>query len=188
MYIVLEGIDTAGKSTQLDILKKKYPKALFVKEPGGTRIGTQLRSLVLNGATTSKIAEMFLFLADRAELIQECVEPNLKDMIISDRSLISGIAYASFMPIQELIKLNLIATNNILPTHTILLKLSKEELEYRLSLKHKDSIESRGVDYLLDIQNRLEQSITLLQLNALFVDASLGIEEISERIEGFINA
>ena len=187
MYIAIEGIDTAGKSTQLDILKTNYPNATFVKEPGGTKIGTQLRTLLLNGAVKSKMAEMFLFLADRAELIEETIKPNLKSMIISDRSMISGIAYASLMPIEELIKLNLMATSNIVPTHTILLKLSQKELEYRLSLKEHDSIESRGVDYLLDIQDRLEKSITSLKLNYLLVDAALSIEEISNKIEGFIN-
>ena len=42
MYVVIEGIDTAGKSTQLDLLRFKYPKAIFTKEPGGTDIGLKL--------------------------------------------------------------------------------------------------------------------------------------------------
>ena len=71
MYIILEGIDTAGKSTQLDILKQKYPTAIFTKEPGGTNLGTNIRDMVLNGKAKSKVAEMFLFLADRAEHIFE---------------------------------------------------------------------------------------------------------------------
>ena len=40
MYVVIEGIDTAGKSTQLEILKNKFPNAIFTKEPGGTTLGT----------------------------------------------------------------------------------------------------------------------------------------------------
>ena len=187
MYIVIEGIDTAGKSTQLDILNKNYPKAIFTKEPGGTNIGTKLRSMVLNGEAKSKVAEMFLFLADRAEHMEEVINPNKDAMIISDRSMISGIAYASSMPLEIVTTLNLIATSNTLPSHVILLELSKEELKYRLSQKENDSIESRGIEYLIDIQSRLKQSIELLNLNHIYIDASLSIEEIAKQIEEFIN-
>ena len=187
MYVVIEGIDTAGKSTQLDILNKNYPNAVFTKEPGGTDIGIKLRSMVLNGEAKSKMAEMFLFLADRAELIEEVIKPNINNIVISDRSMISGIAYASSMPIEIVTTLNLIATSNTLPTHVILLELSPEELKHRLSQKENDSIESRGIEYLLDIQDRLKQAIKLLKLNHIFIDASLSIEEIAKQIEEFIN-
>jgi len=91
------------------------------------------------------------------------------------------------MNIQDVIHLNLLATQNILPSHTVLLKLSKEELINRLSLKKNDSIEIRGIEYLLDIQNRLEKTIKLLKLNYIIIDASLNIEDISNKIEVFIN-
>ena len=105
MYVVIEGIDTAGKSTQLDLLRFKYPKAIFTKEPGGTDIGLKLRMMALNGEAKSKIAEMFLFMADRAEHIEEIIKPNKKNTIISDRSIISGIAYSTQLKIDQLIEL-----------------------------------------------------------------------------------
>ena len=187
MYLALEGIDTAGKSTQLDILNKKYKNAIFVKEPGGTKLGSKIRSIVLEGEANSKLAEMFLFLADRSQLIENIIKPNLNKMIISDRSFISGISYASFMNIQTVINLNLLAIQNILPSHIILLKLSKEDLIYRLSKKKNDAIELRGIDYLLDIQTRLQKTIKLLKLNHIIIDASLNIEDIANKIEVFIN-
>lgn len=187
MYVVIEGVDTAGKSTQLDILSKKFPNAVFTKEPGGTKLGIKLREMVLNGEAKSKLAEMFLFLADRAEHIEEVVLNNQNSMIVSDRSVISGIAYAKDLPLEVVCTLNLIATNNILPSHVILLELSKEELTKRLSSKSNDSIESRGIDYLLEIQNRMKETVKLLNLNHTYIDASLSIEEIEKRIEDFIN-
>ncbi|PKN14667.1 MAG: dTMP kinase, partial [Deltaproteobacteria bacterium HGW-Deltaproteobacteria-24] len=75
MYVVIEGIDTAGKSTQLDLLKVNHPNAIFTKEPGGTAIGQKLRAMALSAEAKSKVAEMFLFLADRAEHIQEIIKP-----------------------------------------------------------------------------------------------------------------
>ncbi|RXJ69997.1 dTMP kinase [Halarcobacter ebronensis] len=187
MYVVIEGIDTAGKSTQLDILKNNHKEAIFTKEPGGTQLGLKLREMALNGEAKSKVAEMFLFLADRAEHIEEVIKPNEKSMIVSDRSVISGIAYASNLPLEIVISLNLIATSNTLPTHVILLELTKEELTKRLQGKSNDSIESRGIDYLINIQNRMKETVKMLKLNHIFIDASLSIKEISEKIEDFIN-
>lgn len=187
MYVVIEGIDTAGKSTQLDLLKNKYPNAIFTKEPGGTQLGIKLRAMALNGEAKSKIAEMFIFMADRAEHIEEVIKPNKNDTIISDRSIISGIAYSTQLEINKLIELNLIATNNTLPSHVILLELTPEELKYRLSQKENDSIELRGIDYLINIQNRMKETIKKLNINHIFIDASLKIEEIEKKIEDFIN-
>lgn len=187
MYVVVEGIDTAGKSTQLDLLKKKHKKAIFTKEPGGTDIGIKLRQMALSGEAKSKIAEMFLFLADRAEHIDEVIVKNPNELVISDRSMISGISYASIFPLEKMIELNLLATNNILPTHAILLELTPEELKYRLSQKENDAIELRGIDYLINIQCRMKETIRKLGINHIFIDASLKIEEIEKQIEDFLN-
>ena len=187
MYVVIEGIDTAGKSTQLSLLKEKLPNAIFTKEPGGTKLGVKLRSMALNGEAKSKIAEMFLFMADRAEHIEEVIKTNKHNTIISDRSIISGIAYASALNIDKLIELNLIATSNILPSHVILLELTPAELKCRLSQKENDSIELRGIDYLINIQNRMKETIKRLNINHIVIDAGLEIKEIEKRIEEFIN-
>jgi len=143
MYIILEGIDTAGKSTQLDILKQNHPQALFTKEPGGTTIGLELREMVLSARTKSKIAEMFLFLADRAEHFEEIVKPNMNKLVISDRGFVSGIAYAKDFDLDMVIDLNKIALDNTMPDCLIMLELSSKELQYRLSQKEIDGIEAR---------------------------------------------
>jgi dTMP kinase len=192
MYIIIEGIDTAGKSTQLNILQKKYPDALFTKEPGGTDIGLKLRAMVLNGEAKSNLAEMFLFLADRAEHNHQIVQQNKHKMIISDRGFLSGIAYAKNTPLDLAIDLNLIALDNKLPNKIIILKLSKETLTQRLSSKTQDSIESRGIEYLLDIQARMIDALNLLkdkedlELDTLIVDAGEPIEKIALKIEDFL--
>jgi dTMP kinase len=102
--------------------------------------------------------------------------------------MISGIAYASTLTIDQLIELNLIATSNTLPSHVILLELTPAELKFRLSQKENDSIELRGIDYLINIQNRMKETIKRLNINHIIIDASLKIEEIEKKIEDFINA
>jgi len=186
MYLILEGIDTAGKSTQLDILKQKYPMAIFTKEPGGTALGTKIREMVLGGEATSKVAEMLLFLADRAQHSFEIVKQHPDDMIISDRGVISGIGYAKDIPMELAISLNLIALNGTVPTKIILLELTKEELEFRLSQKDNDAIEKRGSEYLLEVQSRMKEAIKELNFDACFIDAKLSVSEIAKQIQDFI--
>lgn len=192
MYVVIEGIDTAGKSTQLEILKQKYPEAIFTKEPGGTDIGIKVRKMVLNGEAKSKVAEMFLFLADRAEHSFEIVKKHPDDIIISDRGFLSGIAYAKTAPLEIAISLNIMALNGAMPDKIIILELSQEELEYRLNQKEQDSIEKRGSSYLLSIQKRMIDAINMIntmgskQIELLVIDAKKPIETISYEIQHFL--
>ena len=187
MYIILEGIDTAGKSTQLDILKDKYPDALFTKEPGGTIIGSKIREMVLSGESKSKVAEMLLFLADRAEHTEVIIKPNLNKMIISDRGFVSGIAYAKDFDIDMVKMLNKIALDGIYPDKLIMLELKPKELKNRLNSKVIDGIESRGIQYLLDIQSRMKDLIIELNIDSLIIDANEPIEKIADKIEEFIS-
>ncbi len=189
MYIVIEGIDTAGKSTQIEALKNHYPNALITKEPGGTELGLKLREIALFSEIKSPIAELLIFLADRAEHIAQIVEPNLEKLIISDRSVISGIAYADVVghfEMEKLIKLNRFTCKDILPTKAVILKLSKEELTCRLSQKAHDKIEGRGIDYLLSIQDSLIKAAKALHVEILEIDASLHVSDITTQIINFI--
>ncbi len=185
MYIAIEGIDTAGKSTQISQLSKHFPEAIITKEPGATEIGKEIREIVLSARTQSKKAEFLLFLADRAEHVKEVVEPNLDKMIISDRSAVSGVAYALVqgeINKEDLVSLNNFATDGIYPQKVFLLRLTKEELEYRLSQKELDGIELRGVKYLLSIQDSIVEAAKLLKLELIEIDATQNIEDITQKI------
>ncbi len=185
MYIAIEGIDTAGKSTQIDAVSKNFPEAIVTKEPGGTEIGKEIRELVLSARAQSKKAEFLLFLADRAEHIKEVIEPNLEKMIISDRSVVSGVAYALVqgeISQTAIVHLNKFATGGIYPQKVFLLKLTKAELEYRLSQKELDGIELRGAEYLLSIQDAIIEATKLLKLELVTIDATKSIEDITKEI------
>ena len=186
MYIAIEGIDTAGKSTQIALLAQNFPDAIITKEPGATEIGKEIREMVLSARAKSKKAEFLLFLADRAEHITEVIEPNRETkMIISDRSAVSGVAYALIqgeISKEELVTLNNFATSNIYPQKVFLLRLTKEELEYRLSQKELDGIELRGSEYLLNIQNTIIEACVLLGLELVEIDATQNREAITQEI------
>lgn len=183
MYVALEGIDTAGKSTQIELLKSKYPQAIFTCEPGGSELGKTLREILLQGESEiSKEAECLLFLADRAEHIQSVILPNQEKLIISDRSLISGIAYAKDFDFSLIITLNLFATKGILPECVVILELTQEELIKRLSLKHQDKIEKKGVEFLLEIQKRMIKACIELQIPYVLIDARESKQAIHQKI------
>lgn len=187
MYIAIEGIDTSGKSTQIEMLKNEFKNALFIKEPGFTKLGKKLRKIIFED-DISKKAELFLFLADRSELIEKVIKPNFNKLIISDRSVISGIAYAmSFFDFDLLVNLNHFATDSIFPQFVIILKLDEETLKNRLSKKEHDNIEKRGIEYLLKIQDNIISTCKRLEIPHLIIDASNSAQDINFRIKKAIS-
>lgn len=196
MYVALEGIDTTGKTTQIDLLRNHFKDALFTKEPGGTSIGGKIRDILLSKEKKGDLCEFFLFLADRAQLFYENMQ-NPHSLIISDRSVISGIAYSLSLQIcakqkQRLIeKLNMLAINFTLPDRIIILTISEHELEKRLKSKIKDGIESRGPKYLMKIQKKILQTTKKLikdDKRILLVDAKEHPDDISKKIIQFIQS
>ncbi len=191
MYIIFEGVDTSGKSTQIQMLKKIYPDFIYTKEPGATLLGEKLREIILHDNSLSQKAELFLFLADRAQHYEEVICPNLgKNTIISDRGFISGIAYASVnhktYNLDFLIELNRFATKDKKPDLVVLFKTNKTLIKQRLSQKKLDGIEKRGIDYLLKVQDVMQKLLEILQINYKIIDSSKSIDEINKQIRGFI--
>ncbi|MDX9966995.1 MAG: dTMP kinase [Sulfuricurvum sp.] len=189
MYVAIEGIDTAGKSTQIERLRTLYPDALITKEPGGTEAGARIRSMVLGGELSSKTAEMLLFLADRAEHTEEIILPNINRLIISDRSAVSGMAYAAVQQLCDestLVLLNRLATGGTLPDRVFILRLTPEELSHRLGQKEHDAIEARGIAYLLEIQEALIASAYALGIQTHVIDATQSIDTITQEISDLI--
>ena len=189
MYVAIEGIDTAGKSTQIEALRSIFPDALITKEPGGTPAGIEIRAMVLHGNLKSKTAELLLFLADRAEHTEAVILPNMNKLIISDRSAVSGMAYASVQNLCDestLVMLNRLATNGTLPDTVFILKLTPDELAHRLNQKEHDVIESRGIDYLLSIQESLIASAYALGIQTHVIDATQSIDTITNEITSLI--
>ena len=187
MYIVFEGVDTSGKTTQINLLKKRYKDAIITKEPGGTSVGVKIRELLLKGEVKSPLSEMFLFLADRAELITEIIKPNINSLVLSDRSFISGIAYAKSadkleLSLDEIIKVNSYALDGVLPDLVFLFIVDEETISKRLGAKELDAIEKRGIKYLLKVQDYMREITKKMNLKTIEIDASDSVNNIEEKI------
>ncbi|MRI83217.1 MAG: dTMP kinase [Nitratiruptor sp.] len=184
MYVAIEGIDRSGKSTQIQRLQAHFPEAIFTKEPGGTPLGQEIRRLLLHGPRLSPRSELFLFLADRNHHINHLIRPNRHRLIISDRSFISGIGYAlahGDLGLEELFKLNQIALEGIYPDLIVLLELSPQELARRFA-QGEDRIETRGIDYLLQVQEHLKEALFKSGVDYIIIEATKSQEAITQEI------
>jgi len=185
MYVLFEGIDTCGKSTQIDLIADKHPEIIVTHEPGGTAFGKKAREILLADSLASKRAELLLFLADRAEHYEEVIEPNKNKVILSDRGFISGIGYAlanGDFDFEELVRLNKFSLKDHFPDRIILFLTDMETLKERTSAKSLDGIELRGLEYLLRVQEHMRESIIKLDIPHLFIDATDSIENIHQSI------
>ena len=191
MYILFEGIDGAGKSTQIARLAAAYPQAIVTKEPGGTKLGENLREILLKENDLDKRAEILLFLADRAEHFGKIIKPNLDKMILSDRGFVSGIAYAlagGNFSFEELLNLNKFALQGNFPQKIVFFKADESTLRSRLgSRAQMDGIEARGFEYLLRVQDAMEKILQKLGVRYVTIDAALDEEKITNLIKEFIN-
>lgn len=140
--ISFEGLDGAGKTTQMSMLEAwlelRHIPYIRTREPGGTALGAELRSLLLSRPDLhiTALAEAFLFQADRAQHFDELILPALAEgkIVITDRCLDSSIAYQGTGRDlgSELIKhLSLLATHGHVPDLTILLDLDPANVRTR---------------------------------------------------------
>ena len=137
MFLTVEGIEGAGKSTFLGLLENELAKRgvnfLRTREPGGCALGQQIRPLLLDvSQKVSDRAELFLFLADRAQHVADTIRPALErgQWVICDRYADSTIAYQGYgrgMDTETLQEMNDWATGGLWPDLTFLLDLPVEE-------------------------------------------------------------
>ncbi len=132
LFITFEGPEKSGKSTQAALLsrhlKKNGHKTIFVREPGSTKIGEKIRSVLLDRRhlEMSEMAEMLLYMAARSQLVEEVIKPALKrgQIVLCDRFLDSTIAYQGYgcgLDKAAIIKVGKLATSGLKPDLTLLL-------------------------------------------------------------------
>lgn len=150
--ISFEGIDGAGKTTQVarlqDYFQKRGRKVLLTREPGGTYVAEQIRAILLDPKNKSldDLSELLLYEAARAQVYQEIVVPALKQgtMVIMDRSIDSGVVYqgmARGLGREIVEKLNEIATRGRKPDVTFLLDIPLTVSQKRKEADKLDRLE-----------------------------------------------
>jgi len=161
-FITFEGSEGCGKSTQSEMLfhylKARGVKVVYLREPGGVKLSEEIRKLLLDPKSKiSAEAETLLYMAARAQVVEEIIKPALESgkVVICDRFLDSTIAYQGFglgINIKLIKVLGGFATQGIKPDLTIFL-----DLPVKSGLKHRhncrDRIEQRSMCYHEKVRN-----------------------------------
>jgi len=135
MFITLEGIEGSGKTTQIgrlvEFLEDRGIECVTTRQPGGTLIGENIRSILLDPANSAlePMAELLLYMADRAQHINELIRPSLKagKTVICDRYFDATVVYQGFargLNIELIQKLHQILFDDLKPDVTLLLDLA----------------------------------------------------------------
>lgn len=160
MFITFEGLDYSGKSTQVQLLvsrlSRKQFNVLLLREPGGTDIGERIRTILLDkeAMAMTTIAELFLFSASRAQLVEEVIKPALNGglVVVCDRFYDSTTAYQGSgrqIGIETVQAINRAAVGGLVPALTLFIDIPPEEVEKRMRRGQggKDRMESNGRDF-----------------------------------------
>ena len=193
MFLVLEGIDGCGKSSQAKLLvaalEERGRHVLHLHEPGGTMLGEKLRSLILTPDANVEIssrAEALLYSAARAQLVRTVLEPALAEgkSIVCERYYYSTLAYQGYGLGEDtgpLHSLSAYATGMLKPDRVVLLDVEPTLALNRVG-KNLDRIESRGPEYM----HRVREGYHLLSRREperfRIVDATESIEAVHEQI------
>ena len=197
-FIVIEGIDGCGKTTQIDEISKWLPtsglmrensKLVKTREPGGSLLGKKLRNLILDNNKNnnpSSLAELLLYSADRAEHVSKIISPALEkeDWVLSDRFADSTLAYQGYGR-----KINLDIIKNIesivcqgkQPDLTIFLEISAKESISRRKNLIPDRIESEGIKFLQKVNEGFK--LIAKEKNWKVISATQNINTISDEIK-----
>ena len=191
LFFTFDGIDGAGKSTQMDLfiewLKESGHDVIVCRDPGTTDMGEAIRKILLGASyRIDNRAEMLLYMACRAQLVQEVIRPALQEgkFVVSDRFLLANVAYQGAVgeiPTDEIWRVGDVATGKLLPDLTFVLDLSPEEAAKRLG-ENRDRMESRGLDYFAKVRKTFLDESARSPDQHCVVDASHAIDTIQVHI------
>ena len=201
MFISFEGIEGSGKTTQIqgvyDCLRQKGHDVIVTREPGGSNIGRQIRSILLDSKNKglNSLSELLLYMADRAQHLDEIVKPGLSSgkVILCDRYYDATIAYQGYargLDIDLITQLHGIAFADYKPDMTFLLDLPPEtglgRAWRQIENGQRAGTETRFEEEALDFHRRVREGyLALAQLESQrfrIIDASGPQERVEKEI------
>ncbi len=153
LFFSLDGPDGGGKTTQavrlVDWLRSEGHEVVACRDPGGTPLGDRLRTILLDRSelTIGLRAEMLLYMASRAQLVDDVIRPALEagKLVVSDRYLLANVVYQGYaggLPVADLWRVGEVATGGLMPDLTLLIDVPPELAMARVGAP-RDRIEDR---------------------------------------------
>ena len=194
MFITFEGPDGSGKST---IIKKVYEKLIndgfdivLTREPGGTPIAEKIRDIILDNSNVALDArtEALLYAASRRQHLVEKIWPALKEdkIVLCDRFLDSSLAYQGGgrnLGVQNVLNINLFATENTYPDLTLFFDIDPELGLKRVSQDKKrvaDRLDNENENFHEKVYSTFKEIVNTNSQRIITIDASKSIEEVTE--------
>ena len=204
-FLTLEGIDGCGKTTQLDLLIARLRASgrdpVRVQEPGGTRIGLEIRKILLDRAKSELVptAELLLYFASRAQNIAEVIRPALErgQVVVADRFTDATMAYQGYgreMGPDIVRTIEAIACGGLRPDLTLWLDISLEvgvnrALDRNPSSKTDETrMEQEGREFYRRVYQGYRDIATAEPARVAHIDASGTIDQVADLIWAKVNA
>lgn len=200
-FITIEGVDGSGKSTQMELLQAYLEDRGFsvvhTFEPGGTKIGKQIRDILLNyrNAEMADLTELLLYAAARAQHVREIIRPGLAagKVIICDRFADSTIAYQGYgcgIDANLIERLNAIATQGVRPDLTLLLDIDPGRGLARVRCRTGDSdrIERRRLFFHAKVREGFLALAATEPARVKLIRADLPVDAVHRAVTAHVDA
>jgi len=198
-FITFEGADGSGKSTQLKLtaeyLANKGYDVITTRDPGGTPLGSRIRDILLHHeGYVSSNCELFLYLADRAQHIDEKILPAIKQgkIVLCDRYVDSTLAYQGYargINVEQILMLNNIVTKSLMPDLTFVFDVSTDVADKRIG-DSKDRLESEAKEFHQKVKQGFLSVAERFKDRIIVVNADNDIDEIfsevAKKIDNFL--
>jgi dTMP kinase len=192
MFFSFDGIDGAGKSTQMELfcawLEERGQSVVTCRDPGSTPLGEAVRSLLLDrrDLAIGRRAEAFLYMAARAQLVEQTIRPALDrgETVVSDRYLLANVVYqghAGGLNVDELWRVGQLATGGLEPDLTFVLDIRPETAARRIE-RPLDRMESQGDDFRRRLREGFRIEAARRPDKILVIDADRPIDIIQTEI------
>ncbi len=199
MFFSFDGIDGVGKTTQMTLFNEWLAAAghevVTCRDPGSTPLGERLREIVLHSDETTLISprsEMLLYMAARAQLVQEVIRPatDAGKIVISDRFLLANIVYQGYaggVDIAEIRAVGRVATGGLMPDCVFLLDMPPAKARERMG-DNLDRIEQRGDDYRMRLRQGFLAEAAVMGSSVHIINAERPVDEIQSELRSVASA
>jgi dTMP kinase len=194
LFISFEGLEGSGKSTQAGLLASRLKEAgyevVVTREPGGSRIGEQIRAIThaRDNVDLTATAEAYLMAASRAQHVREIIRPALQTnkIVICDRFLDSSLSYQGYgreLGEETIKSLNALAVESVTPDLTFLLQVTPEVGHTRRNGERKiDRLDLQQKDFYQRVYDGYQKLAQKHKERFVVIDATREIETVSEEI------
>jgi len=188
MFFSFDGVDGSGKSTQIrllaDALRQRGQQVVTCRDPGSTALGERLREILLHhhGTPIHRRSEMLLYMASRAQLVEEVIRPALAagKVVLSDRFLLANVVYQAHgggLDPTQVWQVGEVTVAGVMPRIIFLFDIPAERATGRIQ-RQPDRMEAQGLEYLERVRQGFLAEAARFPNQVVVIDADRPIETI----------